>query len=78
MHSELTPNSLSISFLSSLEFTTTSSGYFKKNLNINLSKKLVDHFLCEVLILTITLIENIYAKMVANMLALKDNSENFF
>ena len=45
---------------------------------MNLLKKFVDHFLCEVLILTIALIENIFAMMVANMLALKDNSENFF
>jgi len=69
---------LSTSFLSSYEFTITSSGYFRKNLNIDLLKKLVAHFLCEVLILIIILIENIFAIIVANMFALKDSNEKFF
>ena len=44
---------------------------------MNLLKKICRPFLCEVLI-PFALIENIFATMVANMLALKDNGENFF
>ena len=36
------------------------------------------HFLCEVLILTIILIENIFAMIVAYIFALKDSNENCF